>query len=100
MARTLPPLPDPRVPMFINESMSPTWRGFWQNILLYLSDAGADIAALQAVVTALTTAVSQAPNGPALQASASYANDAAAAAGGVLVGEFYRNGSVVQLRIV
>lgn len=35
-----------------------------------------------------------------LQASSSYANDAAAAAGGVAVGEFYRNGSVVQCRIV
>ena len=36
----------------------------------------------------------------ALQASASYANDAAAAAGGVAVGQLYRNGSVVQVRVV
>ncbi len=100
MARSLPPLPDPRVPMFINEAMSPTWRGFWQNLLLYLAEAGADIAALQSAVTVLATAVSQAPNGPALQAAASYANDAAAAAGGVAVGGFYRNGSVVQVRVV
>jgi hypothetical protein len=35
-----------------------------------------------------------------LQATASYANDAAAAAGGVSVGQLYRNGSVVQIRIV
>lgn len=35
-----------------------------------------------------------------IQASASYANDAAAAAGGVVVGRMYRNGSVLQLRIV
>tara|TARA_R110000868_G_scaffold408667_1_gene692128 strand:- start:353 stop:2689 length:2337 start_codon:yes stop_codon:yes gene_type:complete len=35
-----------------------------------------------------------------VQASTSYANDAAAAAGGVGVGQVYRNGSVVQVRIV
>jgi len=35
-----------------------------------------------------------------VQASTSYANDAAAAAGGVAVGQVYRNGSVVQVRIV
>lgn len=37
---------------------------------------------------------------PSLQASTTYANDAAAAAGGVAVGQFYRNGSVVQIRVV
>lgn len=37
---------------------------------------------------------------PALQASTSFANDAAAAGGGVAVGQLYRNGSVVQIRIV
>lgn len=35
-----------------------------------------------------------------LQGSTSYANDAAAAAGGIAVGQTYRNGSVVQIRIV
>lgn len=35
-----------------------------------------------------------------LQASTSYANDAAAAGGGVAVGQLYRNGSVIQCRIV
>jgi hypothetical protein len=34
-----------------------------------------------------------------LQASASYANDAAAAIGGVAVGQFYRNGNVVMIRM-
>lgn len=34
-----------------------------------------------------------------LRASPSYANDAAAAAGGVGVGNFYRNGSVAQIRV-
>lgn len=28
-----------------------------------------------------------------------YANDAAAAAGGILIGQLYRNGSVVQVRV-
>jgi hypothetical protein len=36
---------------------------------------------------------------PTLPGSTSYANDAAAAAGGVAVGELYRNGSVVQVRV-
>jgi hypothetical protein len=34
-----------------------------------------------------------------LPTSTSYANDAAAAAGGVLVGELYRNGSAVMVRV-
>ena len=34
-----------------------------------------------------------------LSGSTSYANDVAAAAGGVVVGQFYRNGSVVQIRV-
>lgn len=35
----------------------------------------------------------------ALQGSTTYANDAAAAVGGVIPGQLYRNGSVVQLRV-
>jgi hypothetical protein len=35
----------------------------------------------------------------AFQGTTSYANDAAAAAGGVLIGGLYRNGSVMQIRI-
>jgi hypothetical protein len=34
-----------------------------------------------------------------LQVSTSYANDAAAATGGVALGQLYRNGSVVQIRV-
>lgn len=34
-----------------------------------------------------------------VQSGTSYANDAAAAAGGIAIGQFYRNGSVVQCRI-
>ena len=36
----------------------------------------------------------------ALNLTASYANDAAAAAGGVAVGGYYRSGSAVMIRIV
>jgi len=36
---------------------------------------------------------------PALYGSASYADDTAAAAGGVRLGELYRNGSVIQIRM-
>lgn len=35
-----------------------------------------------------------------LAGSTSYANDAAAAAGGVKVNGLYRNGSVIQIRVV
>ena len=34
-----------------------------------------------------------------LAAAPSYANDSAAAAGGVAVGQFYRNGSALQIRV-
>lgn len=34
-----------------------------------------------------------------LASSTSYADDTAAASGGVAIGEFYRNGSVVQIRV-
>jgi hypothetical protein len=79
MARTVPPLPDAKVIEFAGNSMVPTWRSFWQNFILY---------------------VKQTPSGENLAASPSYANDAAAAAGGVAIGGFYRNGSVVQVRVV
>jgi hypothetical protein len=36
---------------------------------------------------------------PALQASASYADDTAAGLGGVPIGGLYRNGNVVQIRL-
>ena len=53
----------------------PYLRQFWQNLLLYVSVAD-------------------------LVQSPSYANDAAAAAGGVEIGQEYRNGSVRQARVV
>lgn len=84
MARTVPPLPDAKVIEFPGNSMVPTWRSFWQNLLLYIG---------------------QTPSGDNLAASPSYANDAAAAAGGVEIGQFYRNEtapgvSVIQVRTV
>ena len=36
---------------------------------------------------------------PTLATSPSYANDSAAASGGVVIGQLYRNGSVVQIRV-
>jgi len=78
-ARVLPPLPVVDVPMIENGVMSPIWKQFWLNLLLYLGGA---------------------PNGANLATSASYANDAAAALGGVPVGGWYRNGSVIQVRII
>lgn len=74
----IPPLPVQNVPEFANNVMSPTWRQFWIQLLLSIGEL---------------------PNGPALAASPSYANDAAAAAGGVSIGGYYRNGSVVQVRV-
>jgi hypothetical protein len=56
--------------------------------------AAADGSDVQAVLESLAGVAA------GLAAGASYANDAAAAAGGVAVGEFYRNGSVVQVRVV
>jgi hypothetical protein len=64
--------------MMDGATMGPTWRQFWLNLLLYVAGT---------------------PNGANLAASTSYANDTAAAAGGVPIGGWYRNGSVIQLRI-
>ena len=75
MARKLPPLPPPNVQMYADGVMTPVWRQFYLNLLLYVSCVD-------------------------LQQSPSYANDAAAAAGGVAIGQEYRNGSVRQVRIV
>jgi hypothetical protein len=52
------------------------WVAFWQGVADQVSALGATLAA-----------------------GASYANDAAAAAGGVSIGQLYRNGSVVQVRV-
>lgn len=75
----VPPVPDYRVPEFENGVMGVTWRSFWVKLRAYLVGT---------------------PNGGTLAASPSYANDAAAAAGGVPVGGFYRTGSQVMVRIV
>jgi hypothetical protein len=56
---------------------------------------------LAAIQQALTggLAVSFAVSIPGFHSSTSYANDAAAAAGGVAVDQIYRNGSVLQIRV-
>lgn len=43
--------------------------------------------------------VSSVPIGLTLQASSSYADDTAAAAGGVPIGGYYRNGNFVMVRL-
>lgn len=82
MARTIPPLPVATVPEFVQNVMGVTWRSFWINLLLYIA---------------------QTPSGENLAASPSYADDTAAAAGGVPIGGWYRNQtgpgvSVIQVR--
>lgn len=72
----------------VNEPGKPAW-------------AGRLVLSIQAALTALSTSLSTLTGADAkLAASTSYANDAAAAAGGVAVGQRYRNGSVVQVRVV
>lgn len=83
MERTVPPLPVATVQEFPNGVMNATWRQFWLNLLLYIAET---------------------PSGANLAASPSYADDVAAAAGGVPIGSWYRNEtapgvSVVQVRV-
>jgi hypothetical protein len=40
MARSLPPLPAPTVPEFVQNVMGPTWRSFWLNLMSYLQGIG------------------------------------------------------------
>jgi hypothetical protein len=63
----LPPLPQQNVVEFISESMTPTWRQFWQNLLIYIQSVSTDLAAaiadiglLQVAVTALQGAMTTA----------------------------------------
>ena len=73
----------------------------------YVGTAGASLTVgdvqntgqLVVAMTATTVLTGTGVFSAVLQASTTYANDAAAAAGGVAVGQFYRNGSVVQIRI-
>ena len=58
------------------------------------------VTQLQAALTGISATVGTLSGASAkLATSTSYANDAAAAAGGVKVGQYYRNGSVVQVRV-
>jgi AcrR family transcriptional regulator len=73
------PLPQPSFP--IADTAGRTTQAFWQYF-----------AKLDALVSAIAGG-----NAPAL---VNAANDAAAAKAGVAVGEFYRNGSVLMVRVV
>ena len=70
------------------------------------ADSQSDFANATAIGGATTTAINQIALGSvhtvlitALASSTSYADDTAAAAGGVLVGELYRDGSIVKIRV-
>lgn len=76
MTRAIPPLPAQDVPMFVDGVMTPTWRSFWIGLIAVIGDLNFTILTLQ-----------------------NFANDAAAAAGGIKIGQLYRNGSVVQIRV-
>lgn len=62
--------------------------------------AGRLVLGIQTAITGLSGSVATLKGASMrLAASTSYANDAAAQAGGVAIGELYRNGSVVQVRV-
>lgn len=72
-------------------------RDFSNNVIAAIQRAGAGLlisSAAQIELEPISHIVSQ-----RLRSSTSYANDAAAASGGVPVGAFYRNGSAIQIRI-
>ncbi len=76
------------------KNFSTYWDGTnWVVRILNDAESGVTVTLLQ--INATTGRISF-PNMPS---STTYANDGAAAAGGVAVGELYRNGSVVQCRI-
>lgn len=82
-----------------SDSVAPT--NVWvdpSNVLL-----GNVTAAISPRVPASATAITYTAAGAAimsvLRSSTTYANDAAAAGGGVAVGQLYRNGSAVQIRV-
>jgi uncharacterized Fe-S cluster-containing radical SAM superfamily enzyme len=59
-----------------------------------------DLDQMQREITALMAATSTTvANLNTIATTASYANDTAAAVGGVAVGQIYRNGNILQVRI-
>lgn len=75
--RQIPPLLDITVPLAMEDgSMNPLWRTFFVQLLIALNDLNFTRLTLQ-----------------------NFANDAAAAAGGIEVNQLYRTGSVVQVRV-
>lgn len=74
MARKAPPLPEVDVPMFDGSGfMSPVWRIFFVRLLAFVDDR-----------TLLDD----------------FADDVAAAAGGIQIGELYRTASAVKQRVI
>lgn len=74
----IPPLLDFSVPLAMEDgTTNPYWRTFFVQLLIALNDLNFTTLTLQ-----------------------NFANDAAAAAGGIAVSQLYRNGSIVQIRVV
>lgn len=71
----------------VKEAGIPPWGG------RLVTNLQAAFASLSASIATLGSGYSK------LAASTSYADDAAAAVGGVAIGQPYRNGSVVQVRV-
>jgi hypothetical protein len=71
----------------VNEAGIPAWGG---RLVLQIQAAFGSVSSSLATLSGVPSV---------LASSTSYANDAAAAAGGVKVGQYYRNGSVVQVRV-
>lgn len=79
MATLRPPNNEPPID---GDQHGPAWTAFFGDLARVVADHAAFVASVAALPTA-----------------ASYANDAAAAAGGVAVGGLYRNGSAVMVRV-
>ena len=69
-----------------------------QSMFNALQVAQTALTAAQTTIAALKAELAVIPNLPT-PASPSYATDAAAKVGGVAVGAYYRNGSVIQMRV-
>ena len=78
--------------MELNLSRTPVLREQYQPLPLVVADGGA-VTALSADVDTLNDFTAQ------FAALGDYVDDAAAAVGGVAVGDLYRNGSAVMIRV-
>ncbi|MCI3131951.1 hypothetical protein [Phenylobacterium aquaticum] len=89
------------VGMVTRGTNSTVFPGAAGQLVLIAQTAGGVISGFKSgtYVTAFSWSELGAPSSAYIKTSATYANDAAAAAGGVPVAGYYRNGSVAQIRI-